>query len=64
MLSDWELWACANKMIEEHGLDAPIHAAMRADQLTEEGDLDGSLTWLAIIRRINQLLTKPAGPTN
>lgn len=60
-LSDWELWACANRMIEEHGRDAAIHAGMRADRLFEKGDIDGSATWLEILRRIDSMLTIPAG---
>ena len=55
MISDWELWACANKMIESHGADAAIHAAMRADALLDEGDLAGQRTWRAILQRIEQL---------
>ena len=27
--------------MKRHGQDAPIHAAMRADELLEAGDLDG-----------------------
>ena len=62
MLSDCELWACASRMIDEHGLDAPIHAAMRADKLMEQADLDGSFAWQAITRRISRLLRAPATP--
>lgn len=54
-IEDWELWACANKLIEQHGEDAAIHAALRADALFDEGELDGAATWRAIVRRINQL---------
>jgi len=35
LLSEWELWACANQCIRQHQLDAPIFAAMRADKLLE-----------------------------
>ena len=37
MLSNWELWACANHYLKQHGEDAPIAAAMRADELLAEG---------------------------
>jgi hypothetical protein len=40
--------------------DAPIHAAMRADELLAEGDLEGAKTFQAIARRINQLLEAPS----
>ncbi len=64
MLSEWELWACANEYIRQHGFDAPIHAAIRADKLLEAGDIDGSANWRAIIHRINELLAKPQGALN
>lgn len=61
MLSEWELWACANEAIQQHGLDAPIIAALRADELFEQGDDAGAATWRAIVKRINELLAAPAG---
>ena len=42
MLTDWELWACAQHYIREHAEDAPIIAAMRADELLKEGDDEGA----------------------
>lgn len=62
MLSEWELWACANLYVKNHGEDAPILAAIRADELMEQGELDGAANFRAIVRRINQLLAKPSGP--
>ena len=64
MITEWELWACANHYICEHGEDAPIMAAMRADELLAEGDLEGSRTFQSIVRRINQLLEAPSGALN
>jgi hypothetical protein len=58
MIGEWELWACANHYVAEHGEDAPIHAAMRADALLAEGDLDGVRTFQSILRRIEQLLAQ------
>lgn len=64
MLSGWELWACANHYITEHGADAPVIAAMRCDELMEAGDLEGARNFHAIIRRINQLLGTPSALLN
>jgi hypothetical protein len=64
VLSEWELWACADEAIRQHGLDAPIFAAMRADKLLEDGEIDGAANWRMIVTRINKLLAKPAGQTN
>ena len=58
-LNEWELWACANEMIRQHAFDAPIHAAMKADQMLERGDLDGAKHWQLIVHRINELLKEP-----
>ena len=44
MLTEWYLWSCANEAIRQHQFDAPIFAAMRADELFEQGDEDG--TWI------------------
>jgi hypothetical protein len=62
MLTNWELWACANHFISKHQADAPIIAAIRADELLAEGDIEGAKNFQAIVRRINQLLDVPAGP--
>ena len=54
-LSDWELWACAQQQIVQHGGDAAVQAAMRSDGLLARGDLDGHRAWLAILDRIHGL---------
>ena len=64
MLSNWELWACANHYLKQHGEDARIAAAMRADELLAEGDMEGVRNFQAIVRRINQLLDPPTGAVN
>lgn len=64
MISEWELWACANQYIREHGEDAPIIAAMRCDELLDASDYEGARTFQAIILRINRLLEPPRGPLN
>jgi len=56
ILPDWELWACANEYVRQHGFDAPIYASMRADELAARCDLDGSRNWRLIVDRIGQLL--------
>lgn len=64
MLSEWELWACANEAIRHHGFNAPIYAAMGADKLLERGDLDGAQHWRLIVHWINQLLSEPSSAVN
>ncbi len=55
MISDREIWACAIETIRQHGEDAAIHAAMKADELLEVGAIDGSAAWQRVVRRIIQL---------
>jgi hypothetical protein len=61
MISEWELWACANEMIRQHAEDAGTFAAMRSDALFDEGDIGGAKIWRLISARIDQLLAPPTG---
>jgi hypothetical protein len=45
MIPDLDIYRSANILVQQHGEDAPIHAAMRADELLEAGDLDGYTVW-------------------
>ena len=36
--------------MKHDGENAPIHAAMRADELLEKGDLDGYAVWKKIVK--------------
>ena len=43
-----------------HAADAPVVAAQRADELFNEGDLDGVAVWKRILHAIDELQrTKP-----
>ena len=52
------VYRTANELIEQHGEDAPIHAAMRADELMEAGDMEGEAVWLRIVKAVEELLAK------
>ena len=54
-MTDWELLACANQMLDQHGEDAAVQAAMRADALLETNDQRGHAVWCAIVRNIEKL---------
>ncbi len=41
MIPDLDIYRAAQVLIKQHGQDAPIHAAMRADAMLDKGDLDG-----------------------
>lgn len=58
MLSEWELWACANQVLTTHGDKAPLHVAEQIGALALAGDESGIQTWQAIARRIAELTGK------
>jgi len=48
-------------LIAQHGDEATIHAAMRADELLENGDVEGAATWRRIVRTIEDMLNRTPG---
>lgn len=58
MTADIDIYRAANELIKQHGDDAPIHAAMRADKMLEAGDLDGLATWKRILKAVEETLSK------
>ena len=62
MASDLDIYRSAKLLIDQHGDEAPIHAAMLADTMLEAGDLDGRAAWLRILRAVEELLrSEPEG---
>jgi hypothetical protein len=55
MLSDWELWACANEAMVQHGNRASFVAAVRIAELSNQGDTAGVEAWRRIAFRIEVL---------
>ena len=64
MLGEWELFAVARKLIDEHGPEAADAALRRVDDMRQRGDRDGEAVWLAVGRKIELLLADPSGPPN
>ena len=62
MTTDIDILRSANVLIDHHGQDAPIHAAMRADATLEAGDLDGLRVWKRILRAVGELQGMDMGP--
>ncbi len=52
MIPNLDIYRSANVLVQQHGDDAPTHAAMRADAMLEAGDLDGLATWKRILRAV------------
>ncbi len=55
MTSDLDIYRSANLLVKQHGQDAPIHAAMRADAMLGKGDLAGVAVWKRILRAVEEL---------
>ncbi len=41
--------------MKQHGADAPIHAATKADAMLDKGDLEGCAAWRRILRAVEEL---------
>ena len=61
MVAEFEIWGVAKIFIKRHGTDAPIHAAMRADELLDQGDLDGAAVWRRIKAAIEEMQKQAPG---
>ncbi len=55
MIDDPDIFRAAKLLIDQHGEDTPIRASLRADQLLEEGDVDGALVSRRILEAIEDL---------
>ena len=61
MLPAPHTYRSAHLLIGQHGDEVAIHAAMRADELLEMGDLDGATTWRRVIKAIEELTSTGRG---
>lgn len=61
MTEEIDIWRTAKLFVDRHGNEAPVHAAMRADELLAEGDIDGQRIWLRVLRAIEDLLRGRGG---
>ncbi|MDY0873102.1 hypothetical protein [Dongia rigui] len=52
MTSPIDIMRCAKLLCDQYGAEADLIAAVRADRLLEQGELDGYATWKAILRAI------------
>ncbi len=58
MIEDPDIYRAADLLIHKHGEDAQIRAAQRADEMLDDGDLDGLVIWKRILAAVKELLTK------
>ena len=55
MTSNLDIFRSAHILVKQHGEDAPIEAAMRADAMLNKGDMGGYATWRRILRAVGEL---------
>jgi len=55
LTDDKDIYLATKLLIDRHGDDAVIEAAMMADKMLEQGDLDGLATWKRILKTIEEL---------
>jgi hypothetical protein len=61
MISDRELWACAQQVIDHHGPDVDRFIAERMTALAAAGDEAGTSAWRAIADRVDWLRATDPG---
>jgi hypothetical protein len=62
VITDLDIYRSAKVLIDQHGEDAPIWAAQKADAMLESGNLDGKRLWLKILEAVEELLSKERPP--
>ncbi len=51
----FDIFRTAAVLIREHGQDAALEAAQRADAMLEKGEMDGAAVWKRIVRAVEEL---------
>lgn len=55
LTSDLDIYRTASVLIREHGDEAELVAAMRADSFLEAGDFVGSAVWHRVLKAIKEV---------
>ena len=50
-----DIYRAAKLVIDQHGAEATLHAAGRADGLLEDGDIEGAIVWRQITAAVEEL---------
>ncbi|MFP6890011.1 MAG: hypothetical protein VCF07_09715 [Nitrospinota bacterium] len=63
MAEETDIYRTAKILIELHGEDAPIQAAMKADAMLAAGDVEGQAVWRRILAAVDELVStdRPEG---
>ncbi len=55
MTSDPDIYRTASVLLREHGEDAALEAAQRADDMLEKGSLDGQRVWKRVLAAVKEI---------
>ena len=58
MTSDLDIYRSAQVLIREHGDDAALEAAQRADGMLERGDMEGCAVWKRVLKAVEEMQRK------
>ena len=54
-MDDLDALRCAKLLLDRHGRDAELRAALRADELEASGDDAGRRAWMRILAAVDEL---------
>ncbi len=61
LIPDLDIFRSANVLVKQHGQDAPIQAAMRADAVLEAGDVEGCEVFKRTLRVVASRICRGSG---
>ena len=65
MTTDLDIYRTAKLLLDQYREYAAIHAAMRADEMLDRGDMEGRTAWMDVIKAIEVLSnSKRSGTTH
>ena len=65
MIPDIDIWRCAQLMVNNHGDEAALEAAIMADDWLAKGNIEAQRVWLRIAKAIDELqMVKPGKARN
>ena len=63
MISDIDIWRCAQLMINNYGDEAALEAAATSDEWLAKGNIEAQRVWMRIAKAIDVLRTVRPGET-
>ena len=63
MTTDIDIYRSAKLLVDQHGDEAAIHAAMSADRCLELNDFHGKATWMRVMEASKELLNQQPPPS-